>query len=224
MQADAGVEPTEQISDTERAIYGAVTVLEPRTFLDGWVQDGLGSAIREVRFRSGRIDAVWGLELQDGRSVVVKAHRAPVDLEAATASVDAQRVLAEAGFPCPVPLAGPDDVDGRVLTAETLIDGASPDGRNPGIRRLLAHGLARHIEILRTRPDFVARVGSGPSWCRYQGGPWPVPHDTMVDFSSTVSGYEWLNAFGRRAADQILDNRDDDPVVVGHAEIGRAHV
>jgi hypothetical protein len=117
-----------------------------------------------------------------------------------------------------VPLAGPDRVDGRVLTAETLIEGATPDGRDPASRLLLAEGLARHIEILGARPDLVARAGAGPSWCRYQAGPWPVPHDTIVDFRSTRSGYEWLDDFGRRAAEQILAHRDAAKVVVGHAD------
>jgi Ser/Thr protein kinase RdoA (MazF antagonist) len=156
--------------------------------------------------------------LRDGRAVVIKAHRTPIDLDAAAATIEAQLALAEAGYPCPVPLAGPDEVDGRVLTAETLLAGARPDGRDPAIRRLLAEGLARHIELLRARPELVARAGSGPSWCRYRGGPWPVPHDTLVDFRSTPAGFEWLDDFGRRAADRILGNRDGDPVVVGHAD------
>lgn len=208
----------EAISDTERAVHGAVTVPELHAFLDSWARDRLGGAIADVRFRGGRIDAVWGVELQDGRAVVITAHRKPVDLNAAEATLDAQRTLVDAGFPCPVPLAGPDEVDGRVLTAETLLVGEQPNGRDPGIRRLLADGLARHIEILRARPDLVGRAGSGPSWCRYQGGPWPVPHDTIVDFRSTPAGFEWLDVFGQRAADQILDNRDADDVVVGHAD------
>ena len=212
------VEPSEQISDTERAVHGAVTSSELRAFLDRWVQSRLGSPISDVRFRAGRIDAVWGVELQDGRDVVIKAHRTPVDLGAAQATMDAQRALAAAGFPCPVPLAGFDEVDGRVLTAETLIVGARPNGRQPTNRRLLADGLARHIEILRAHPALVGRAGKGPSWCRYQDGPWPVPHDTLVDLGVTVAGYEWLDVFGRRAADQILDNREPDPVVVGHAD------
>jgi hypothetical protein len=36
-----------------------------------------------------------------------------------------------------------------------LIVGARPDGRNPAIRRLLADGLFRHIEILRGRPELI---------------------------------------------------------------------
>ena len=194
MHAETGAEPSEELSDTERAVHGDVTFSELRTFLDAWARDRLGSAIVDVRFRAGRIDAVWGVELQDGRAVVIKAHRTPVDLEAAAASIDAQRALSAAGFPCPVPVAGPDEVDGRVLTAETLMVGAMPDGRDASVRRLLADGLFRHIELLRAEPDLVRRAGSGPSWCRYQGGPWPVPHDTIVDFRATVAGYEWLDA------------------------------
>jgi hypothetical protein len=74
------------------------------------------------------------------------------------------------------------------------------------------------IEILRGRPDLIDRAGSGPSWCHYQGGPWPVPHDAMVDFRSPVDGFEWLDAFGQRAADQALNNREAEKVVVGHAD------
>jgi hypothetical protein len=215
--ATAGTEPA-TISDTERAVYGSVTSLELRAFLDAWTKRRLGSPIEKVRFRAGRIDVVWGVELGDGRTVVIKTHRPPVDLDAARVAGEAQLLLAEAGFPCAVPLAGPDEVEGRVLTAETLIAGEAPDGRDPAGRLVLAEGLARHIEILRERSDFVRRAGPGPSWCRYQAGPWPVPHDTIVDFRSTPTGYEWLDTFGRRAADQILAHREAEKVVVGHAD------
>lgn len=117
-----------------------------------------------------------------------------------------------------MPLSGPDDVEGRVVTAETLLSGDTPDGRNPDHRRILAEGLARQIALLGTSPDLSDRTGPGPSWSRYQGGPWPVPHDTLVDFNSTPVGYEWLDQLGQRAADQILSHRDTSPVVVGHAD------
>jgi hypothetical protein len=119
VEARTEVGSSEQISDTERAVHGAVTLSELRAFLDGWVRSRLGSVIADVLFRAGRIDAVWGVQLHDGREIVIKAHRTPVDLAAAQATVDAQRALVAADFPCPVPLAGPDEVDGRVLTAET---------------------------------------------------------------------------------------------------------
>jgi hypothetical protein len=66
------------------------------------------------------------------------------------------------------------------------------------------------------RPDLTA--SSGPSWCHYQGGPWPGPHDAMVDFRSPVDGFRWLDKFGQRAADQVLNYREPEKVVVGHAD------
>lgn len=205
-------------SETERAVFGSMTSEEIHAFLDDHARQQLGSGIARIGFRAGRIDAVWGVNLADGRAVVFKTHRPPADVEALRATADAKRLLVAANFPCPTPLSGPEDVDGRVVTAETLIVGSVPDGRDAGTRRLLADGLARHIQLLQDRPDLSRRAGPGPSWCQYQSGPWPIPHDTLLDFSTTTPGYEWLDQFGRRASDQILANRDSGPVVVGHAD------
>lgn len=186
-------------------------------FFNGYATQVLGSPIATVRFRSGRIDVVWGVELEDGRAVALKAHRPPVDLDALRATREAQRELAATGFPCPAPLSGPDEVDGHVVTAESLMsDGVMPDGHDPLHRRLLVAGLAKHIALLTHRRDLIDRV-SGPSWCRYHDGPWPTPHDSIVDFSATPPGYEWLDWFGRQAADQILAHRGEERVL-GHAD------
>lgn len=96
-----------EITGTERAVHGSVTVPELRAFLDAWVRHRLGSPIVKVRFRAGRIDVVWGVELADGRAVVIKTHRPPVDLDAVRNANDAQRLLAHAGFPCAAPWADP---------------------------------------------------------------------------------------------------------------------
>ncbi|MEA3056323.1 MAG: hypothetical protein QOD30_1755 [Actinomycetota bacterium] len=206
------------VSGTESAIYGSVTPLQLHAFLDAWTSHRLGSPIARVHFRAGRIDVVWGVELEDGRAVVIKTHRPPTDMDAIRVTNDAQRVLVKAGFPCSMPLAGPEEVEGHVLTAETLLVGTAPDGRDPAHRLLLAEGLARHIELLRDQLDLVRRAGAGPSWCHYQAGPWPVPHDTLVDFRSTPTDFEWLDTFGQRAAEQILAHRDPEHVIVGHAD------
>ena len=207
------------LSGTERAVLGDVPPEQVLSSFSAHTRDRLGHPIRTVRFRAGRIDAVWGVELDDGRDVVLKAHRPPVDRDAVGAAVQAERVLGRAGFPCPQPLSGPDEVDGRVVTIETLVSGgAAPDGRAPGVRALLARGLAGHVELLRQDPALRERAGPGPSWCRYQHGPWPVPHDPIVDFSSCPPGYAWLDAYARRASEQVLHHRDGREVVVGHAD------
>ncbi len=206
------------ISGTERAIHGAITPAVLRDRLDRWVRARLGSPIRTVRFRAGRIDVVWGIELEDGRAVVIKTHRPPADLAILRANAEAQHLLATAGFPCAIPLTEPEEIDGRAMTAETLLPGHAPDGRLPATRRLLAEGLARQVEILRDHHHLATRVGPGPSWCHYQSGPWPIPHDPIVDFRTTPNGFEWLDDFAQRAADQILAHRDPDDVVLGHAD------
>ncbi len=208
-----------EITDTERAVLGPGTVAEVRAFFSAYAEDRLASPIATVRFRAGRIDVVWGVELEDGREVVIKCHRLPVDLDATAAAREALAVLRAADFPCPDPLSGPDHVAGRVLTVETLLgDGGIPDGRDPDHRRLLAAGLAEHIDLLRGHAGLLQRAGSGPSWCQYQAGPWPVPHDPIVDFRVTPDGYGWLDAHAQRAADQILTHRAANEVVVGHAD------
>ncbi|MET9023249.1 hypothetical protein ABZV93_25085 [Actinopolymorpha sp. NPDC004070] len=218
-----GIGRADRTTDTERAVHGTESAAELRDFLSAYAREHLGSPIRKVQFRAGRIDAVWGVELDDGRAVVIKGHRPPADADATAndaivAARDAQRFLAAAGFPCPEPLSGPDEVDGRVLTAETLLAGEVPDGRDPATRRLLAEGLARHIGVLGARSDLLHRVGPGPSWCQYQGGPWPVPHDPIVNFDVTPVGYDWLDAYARQVCDQLLTCRDGADVVVGHAD------
>jgi len=206
-------------TDTERAILGTDSAAQVLSFFSSYTRERLGTAIATVRFRAGRIDAVWGVQLEDGRDVVIKCHRLPVDAGTIATARDAQRALRTAGFPCPEPLAGPDDVQGRILSVETLMgDGSAPDARIVANRRLLAAGLAWHIDVLRSSPDLVRRAGSGPSWCQYAAGPWPVPHDPIVDFRSTPDGYGWLDAYASRGADQILRHRDSDQVVVGHAD------
>ncbi len=209
---------SDPLGETERAVFGPATSEEIYALLNEHTRQRLGSEIARIRFRAGRIDAVWGVDLADGRAIVIKTHRPPADVNALLATADAKRLLVAAGFPCPTPLSGPEEVDGHVVTAETLIVGSAPDGRDAGIRRLLADGLARHIKLLQARPDLVGRAGPGPSWCHYQAGPWPVPHDTLVDFTTTTPGYEWLDEFGGRASDQILANRVGAPLVVGHAD------
>jgi hypothetical protein len=100
------VADADPITDTERAVYGPITAVDLHAFLSRWTSDELGSPIADVRFRAGRIDVVWGVELVDGRSAVIKTHRPSVDLEALRTAVAAPRLLADRGFPCAEPIAG----------------------------------------------------------------------------------------------------------------------
>jgi hypothetical protein len=208
-----------QLSGTERAIFGDLGGDEVAELLDRYLRRHLGTGLSGVLFRSGRIDVVWAVQAEDGRAMVIKVHRQPLDLAERRAATRAQRLLAGAGFPCPEPLSGPDRVNGLFLSVETLLAvGRACSGREAGIRRSIAAGLAEHIEILRREPELVSSAGRGPAWCRYQGGPWPTPHDPIFDFRTTPPGFAWLDEFARAAAGRLVDAGQGECAVVGHAD------
>ncbi|MBA3523111.1 MAG: hypothetical protein H0T85_00865, partial [Geodermatophilaceae bacterium] len=82
----------------------------------------------------------------------------------------------------------------------------------------IAAGLAEHIDLLRPVPGLTSRAGLGPAWCRYQDGPWPVPHDTIFDFRATPHGFGWLDRFARETANRLIELAGACETVVGHAD------
>lgn len=211
--------------DTVTGTEEAILRLRSRAEIDAWVTRALreltGAAPVRWLFRAGRIDAVYAVETEDGRRLVLKVHRPPVDLDARRAIAEAQRALARAGFPCPEPVAGPTLLNGRTVTVETLLEsGDTQTGGDPVVRAATAAGLAEQMRILRAVPALEHAVGDPPAWCRYQSGPWPVPHDPVFDFTSTPPGYEWLDDIARRASEILVRDlaREGREVVVGHAD------
>ena len=74
-------------------------------------------------------------------------------------------------------------------------------------------------------PDLVARLGPGPAWTRYHGGPWPLPHDPIFDFSRTPEGWEWLDAFAAAATADLAQSDAGTPVVAhGDWYVGNVRV
>ena len=209
----------EPLNGTERVVFGRSSVDDVAGLISRYLAAALGVEGYAVLFRAGRIDAVWAVRCVDGRGVVVRAHRAPVDLKARAAVSSAQRALFEAGFPCPSPLAGPVVFEGVVFSVETLMErGGRGDGREPGTRLAIAGGLVEHMRILREVPGLASLALPGPAWCRYQAGPWPVPHDTIFDFEVTPPGFEWLDDLAQAAADRLNRQDLEREVVVGHAD------
>lgn len=188
-------------------------------WLDKVLQRTIGTGLAEVLFRSGRIDAVYAVATTDAEQVLVKVHRPPLDVAARAVVARAQRALADAGFPCARPLAGPTTIDGHMVSVETLLpDGERGDGHDPAIRRAVAQGLAEQIEILATVPDLAANVGRPPAWACYQDGAWPPMHDPAFELDPTPTEYTWLDDFAQQASSAILAASHDEPTAVAHAD------
>lgn len=174
----------------------------------------LGSAPIGARFYHVSNGCVAGLDLDDGRAVVVKAQRGGRSGGYLSACHDVRRHLVAAGFPCPRPLGDPVRDGGAWLTADELDDrGARADAHDPAIRRSMAAGLARLVELAR---PFSAHPAFGGAWFTAipEGRTFPRPHSPIFDFEATARGAEWIDELAARARGRRRDASGER--VVGH--------
>jgi hypothetical protein len=138
-RSSAGIDE-QRTSGIERAVFGAVARDDIDAWLSRHLRTRLGGDLTHILFRSGRIAAVYGAVLSDGRQVAVKVHRGVADLAYLSAAAACQRRLAMVGYLCPEPLNGPATTDGLTAVIETLCsDGQSGNSHEPSIRRVMAH-------------------------------------------------------------------------------------
>jgi hypothetical protein len=168
----------------------------------------LGAEPVETVFYEVSVGVVAGLVLEDGRRVVVKAHRPNVTLLRLEAVTEVQRALADAGLPVPRPLATPQPLGHGHATVEELLDaGDRRDAHDPSVRAAMARMLARLIE---SAPDVGGLDGGRLVEAQAL---WPQPHSRIFDFEATRDGTEWIDAFAERARSRPVS----DPVV-GHSD------
>jgi Ser/Thr protein kinase RdoA (MazF antagonist) len=146
----------------------------------------------------------------------VKVHRRPADLAYLGAAAACQRRLADAGYPCPVPLDGPATTDGLTAVIETLLtDGEPGNGHEPSTRRAMARALFEQLELLRGA-EVDALLSGAPAWSHYEHGPWPKPHDPIFDFTLTPQAFTWLDDLAQRATSLLALARPPD--AIAHAD------
>jgi hypothetical protein len=185
--------------------------------VDALCEAELGAPVARRLFEAESVARVRGVELADGRAVVVKLLR---DEAAYLAAVqDVQRALAADGYPAPRPLFGPRVIDGRLAVAEELLGGGErPDGHDPVVRARMAAELFRLVDACRSfagRSE-LQRAFFTPA----PGALWPVPHDVRFDFIGTAHGAEWID---ERAA-AVVAAREAGERVLGHADWRAEHL
>ena len=183
------------------------------TTVSGWCEGSLGASVSRVWFRSGHLAQVVGAELADGRPVVIKVRPFEPRLAGCTA---VQARLAEAGFPCPRPLAGPSLAGGLAVTAETSIPG--------GGQRPPEHGAAPFAALLARLVASAPAVTSVPSlapsppwtgWDHPGARLWP-DHDHEGRDLNESPGPQWLD----RAAGWVRQRMSacHEPPRIGHGD------
>jgi hypothetical protein len=178
-----------------------------------WCEELLGSLPAGRLFETGHLSAVVGLELDDGRNVVVKARRIIERLEAC-ARVHAH--LWDSGYPCPRPLAGLAVRDGLAVSAEAYVPAGEPPSRADA-PRMCAPPLARLVALA---PPLTAlpSLAPSPAWVAWQdetGALWPPPDDRDEDLNQLPEP-AWIDDAARRALKRL--GKSDLPPVVGHAD------
>jgi hypothetical protein len=187
-----------------------------------WCEHHLGSAPREELFRADHLSDVRGLELEDGRRVVLKLRGRQERLVGCAA---VHRAVWAAGIPCPEPLAGPlplaADRPDTWVSAEAWVDAEErvPDDPPTTYARVLAR-------IVSAAPDAAGLPLDPPvPWLWYDhdepGRTWPPPASERWDphrIESSLPAH--VVEVARRARARLLagDVRAL-PVVAGHADL-----
>lgn len=198
-----------------RSILGTADPEEVRRNLDNFCKKHLNSEVEEVLLFGLSTGAAFGLLLDSGRHVFLKAHPPERPSEYLEAVHRVQDHLNRRGFPCPKPVLGPAPFGiSRATVDEFVSEGDIPDGHGPEVRRALAETLFRQIDLSREVPD-IRGLEKGWPWPG-KGELWPPPHNALFDFKATTGGAEWIDAAAARAK-TIVDDFDG-PVVIGHTD------
>jgi hypothetical protein len=183
----------------ERAVFGTVDAGEIAVAVARFCRAELGAAPAVGLFYEASIGCVLGLDLDDGRRVVLKVHQPDKSAARLAACQAVQSGLHARGYPCPEPLLGPRPLGlGLAVVERHLERGTYADPHVPAIRREIA---ARLFELAAIGRAAGLGMDLGGSW--FGSLPeqqlWPRPHNPRLDFAGTARGAEWIDAYARRA-------------------------
>jgi len=187
--------------------------------IDAFCRRELGGGVARGLFHSASVGAVTGVELGDGRRVVVKAHQPERELSWLQEIVRVQMHLASRGLPATTVCGGPAPIGRGLAIVEAFVEGgATPDGHAPAVRAAIAEGLCAIVAAGRglvagstLKPQLL---GTPPAI----RGLWPTPHSKLFDFSQPVP---WIDDVARAARARFVPAGE---LVIGHGDWRAEHV
>jgi hypothetical protein len=194
--------------------------------IDAFAREQLGAGVTGYLFYSASIGSTHGIELEDGRRVVIKVRPPaesnpylPLDRGSLEKVVVAQRYLADAGYPCPTPLLGPVVLARGLATVESwLAPGEIRDGHDVRVRSLLAAGLHEHAAILEPLVASATTAHFDVPRDRL----FPQPHSKLFRPCDADQDIGWVRDLARRAR-QIAEAVPSRPRL-GHCDWRVEHV
>ncbi|MGH9897122.1 MAG: phosphotransferase, partial [bacterium] len=164
----------------------------------------LGSPLARTCFTKGFLNNVYGVELADGRQLVIKEHPSSAGIEAI---IRTRGRLSRAGVGCP-PIV--EVVDDRIVVEPLIAGGEIPDPHSPEGVGSMATLLARIVLAGAPTEGLV-----GVPWADHRHGLYPQPPGMKIDFSSSA-GVEWADELASEAATRLRSATGT--IVAGHGD------
>lgn len=209
------------VPHVELAIFGTADAARiAEQFADLCVA-ALRSAPAAMLFYQSSIGAVAGIELEDGRRVVVKGHQPSTSAVHLAEIVRHQSTVRSKLGLAPQVLAGPLPLALGAAVVEQFIErGSIRDAHEPLVRRELARSLLAIVECLSPAyasselpRSLLTDIGRQELW--------PTPHSKLFDFAATTRGAEYIDELAAKARVRMLPAGRD---VIGHGDWRAEHV
>ncbi len=185
-----------EVPHVELAIFGTADASHIATRLRDFCVSTLGSPPAQMLFYTASVGAVAGLELANGRRVVVKAHQPSTPSAHLEEIVRLQATVESRLSLAPKVLAGPLPFGRGAATVEELVDrGIVRNGHDAVIRRELARSLHAIVECL--LPLYV------------------------FDFAATTRGAEYIDELAAQARTRMMPAGRR---IIGHCDWRAEHV
>jgi len=205
----------------EFAIFATADPGVIATVFERFCREQLGAGVRGALFYQASIGAVAGLELEDGRRVVLKAYQPERTRDRLEEVVRLQGHLSQhGGLAAPV-LAGPQPLaQGWGVVEQYVERGSTRDGHAPAVRNALAvslHAITAQLAPFVASSQLTSQLFSQLA----PGALWPKPHSKLFDFEATHTGAEEIDALGAAALRQMTPAGQ---LVLGHCDWRAEHV
>jgi hypothetical protein len=205
----------------ELAIFETAEPAAIAHVFERFCREQLGVGVRGALFYQSSIGAVAGLELEDGRRVVLKAYQPDRTRERLEEVVRLQSYLSRHGGLAAAVLAGPEPLASGWGVVEHYVEhGRTRDGHTLAVRNALAVSLhaisaqlASFVEASRLTSQLFSQLAPGALW--------PKPHSKIFDFEATQAGAEEIDALGTLALQRMTPA---GRLVLGHCDWRAEHV
>jgi Ser/Thr protein kinase RdoA (MazF antagonist) len=198
----------------EKAIFATDDPEVIAEVVKGAVHDYLQAPVTGALFYAASAGCVFGLQLADGRPIVLKVYQSHWEPSFLRAVQRVQRAVASSGFPCPTPIVAPVALGQGWGTLESLLSDPGPG--LPLDEGFMAESSAGLVRLLHSTRGLAQDGFELHPYRLAVDDLYPIPHNPIFDLRGTAKGAEWIDDWARRS----WPRREADalPPVIAHLD------